>query len=441
MITFLNKKNIVGIMFKRIDENYAHEVKIRNKLLDFVNSREKLGIFIDYLPDLVWVKDYEFRYVDVNKSFLRFVGKDVEEVIGKTDSDIFSKDFADHTFKVDREIKERKQIYEFSTEYNDRIIKIREIPIYNENVDLFWILGIAQDVTKQERMEQELEEKERLYELITESASDYIFQIDLDGNFVFKNHALMQVIGRVRNISEVIDDENTKHNLFEVLEERKKGFKEQRSYEFLMKVKKGTIFVHLKTSPLVVNGKIVGVVGIARDISERKKYELKLKNMAFIDSLTGCYGRNYLKVILNREENLAKRNGTKLGVIMIDVNDFKSINDNFGHQVGDDILRMVGKVLRSSVREYDYVIRYGGDEFLIILHGVFGKIDYLLFNRINEKLSRELNGNILPITTLSFGYAIYDPKKNDDFDEVIKEADSNMYDMKKEHHKGTNSLR
>jgi diguanylate cyclase (GGDEF)-like protein len=92
-----------------------------------------------------------------------------------------------------------------------------------------------------------------------------------------------------------------------------------------------------------------------------------IEQQAIIDALTGLYNQNYLSGALTRELRRSQRHNMRLSCLMIDVDNFKAINDTYGHLAGDEVLRTVGRMLRTTLRGYDFAVRYGGDEFLVIL--------------------------------------------------------------------------
>ena len=133
--------------------------------------------------------------------------------------------------------------------------------------------------------------------------------------------------------------------------------------------------VILEISPLLLteSGVPVGIQGIARDATERKRIEETLRHQALHDPLTGLPNRTLLEDRLAQEVKRAERDEGVLGVMILDLEEFKAVNDTFGHQVGDDLLRQVGGRLTGATREVDTVARMGGDEFGIVLGGIRGE--------------------------------------------------------------------
>jgi diguanylate cyclase (GGDEF)-like protein len=153
----------------------------------------------------------------------------------------------------------------------------------------------------------------------------------------------------------------------------------------------------------------------------------QLKEKGIRDPLTGLFNRHYFNDIIRRELATARRFGTSISVLLVDVDRFKEINDLKGHAVGDDVLRFVANYLTACVRESDYVFRWGGDEFLIVLP----KTDAVAAQAKAEELVRRLpkipgTDNLQP--TLSVGSASH--QSNVEFPITLAEADSRMYEMK-----------
>ena len=116
------------------------------------------------------------------------------------------------------------------------------------------------------------------------------------------------------------------------------------------------------------DGQPYRLIGIVTDITERKRAERKLERLAMTDGLTGFYTSRFFQERVSQELALARRRGSALSLAMLDLDNFKAINDNFGHNTGDDVLMSVAKSIRSRVRASDCAARVGGDEFAILLH-------------------------------------------------------------------------
>lgn len=158
-----------------------------------------------------------------------------------------------------------------------------------------------------------------------------------------------------------------------------------------------------------------------------------LRNEAlFMDSLTGIYNRLYLDDI--KRELQKKKNGQFM-VMMLDLNDFKSINDKFGHAVGDEALINTAGILQQTVGSLGSVMRYAGDEFVIILNTIREDVAADCVNAIREKLEQfnETSGEPYRLS-MAIGYALLD-LKNETMDEAARKVDALMYDEKAEYYK------
>ena len=155
-----------------------------------------------------------------------------------------------------------------------------------------------------------------------------------------------------------------------------------------------------------------------------------LRNQVIRDPVTGLFNRRYMTESLEREVHRARRGGTPLGIVMLDVDHFKPFNDRFGHEAGDRLLRTLGEFLRTRTRGQDIACRYGGDEFTLILPGA--SLD--VTRRRAEELRREFKrlGLLEPAlgpVTLSMGVATF-PGHGSTWEEVLREADGALYRAK-----------
>ena len=179
------------------------------------------------------------------------------------------------------------------------------------------------------------------------------------------------------------------------------------------------------------NGRVTGAVIVFRDVSESRSRVLKMAHMAQHDVLTGLPNRALLNDRLARSIGLAQRHGKRVGLMFLDLDHFKRINDSLGHAAGDELLQLVAERLMLCVRSTDTVCRLGGDEFVILLGELGANHDAAL---IAEKL---LDAFVAPCliadrelhVSMSIGISIY-PDDGDDVDTLMKNADTAMYQAK-----------
>jgi diguanylate cyclase (GGDEF)-like protein len=165
---------------------------------------------------------------------------------------------------------------------------------------------------------------------------------------------------------------------------------------------------------------------------DRISLEKKLRNLAVHDPLTGVFNRNFFQIALDREKLRAERYKSSIGFLMVDIDNFKEINDRYGHLTGDKILREVASYLSDSIRETDYLIRYGGDEFLMILIET-GQTASIVRDRIinGSKLAEKTTHLIGSPVTLSIGQSHWNSETVISIRETLAEADRKMYEHKR----------
>ncbi len=163
----------------------------------------------------------------------------------------------------------------------------------------------------------------------------------------------------------------------------------------------------------------------------RKGKMYSLNKMAFYDGLTKLPNRYYLSEHTEKSIYMSTRVGRFVGVYYIDVDNFKDINDTYGHSGGDEVLRVIGERLENLIRKTDTAVRLGGDEFLIVSPGIT-RIEYVkeLGNKIHKKLCEPVpfDNQIIPVTS-SIGRAMI-PGDADDLKDAIEAADKAMYQSK-----------
>jgi diguanylate cyclase (GGDEF)-like protein len=182
----------------------------------------------------------------------------------------------------------------------------------------------------------------------------------------------------------------------------------------------------------LMNKNLEGIVAEKTQELLETNEELKLKNhkleiLSTTDMLTGLYNRRYIEKQIQISINRSERYGQDMSLVMLDIDHFKLVNDTYGHDVGDEVLVSIAKVLKENIREVDVAGRWGGEEFIILFQAdKFGAMANAekLRTIINDKKHGKV-GNV----TASFGYTHY--IKNDTIETLIKRADQGLYKAKK----------
>jgi diguanylate cyclase (GGDEF)-like protein len=159
---------------------------------------------------------------------------------------------------------------------------------------------------------------------------------------------------------------------------------------------------------------------------------------SMVDSLTNVFSRSFLRELLQGEISRAERNNRPLGLIMSDVDNFKMVNDRFGHLMGDYVLAQIASILKSCVRGSDYVVRYGGDEFLIVLSETDAPGSQVVVNRIREKVAEWDRASRIGNLSIGVSMGLHQHLPGQSVEQAVSEADTRMYAAKRAaQHKGT----
>ncbi|AIF49989.1 diguanylate cyclase domain-containing protein [Pelosinus sp. UFO1] len=303
------------------------------------------------------------------------------------------------------------------------------VNLYNEQ----YLVATIKDVTEWQQLQNRL----RLAAQVFESASDGILVTDVEGVIQFANpaflkntgYSLEEIMGLTpRILKSGIHSDELYHEMWHSLQ--KNG---QWKGEINNKRKNGEIYSEWLVVDAIKNdlGQITMYSGIFRDLSERMKYEEKIKFHAYHDGLTGLPNRILFYEKMSQCFNAAKRYRHIMGVMYVDLDGFKYVNDTFGHDKGDLLLQAVALGLKECVRESDIVARMGGDEFTIILPEM---ARYQEAEVVAKKIQERLNQTFILLDcavkiSSSIGVSIF-PKDGEDADTLIKKADNAMYQAK-----------
>ena len=176
------------------------------------------------------------------------------------------------------------------------------------------------------------------------------------------------------------------------------------------------------------SGRITHYVSVSKDISDRVDMEQALRHAATRDKLTGLYNRRHGEHLLEEACRRAQKRGGVLSLIVCDIDHFKQINDRFGHPAGDRVLSDVAHILRDSVRSGDAVIRWGGEEFVILLENCALEAAIDLGERIRNRVRAHQDAEVGALT-LSLGLA--GRAQDESFEQLVARADAALYTAKR----------
>lgn len=300
-----------------------------------------------------------------------------------------------------------------------------------------------------------------LFRALWNTSNDNMFIVTKtqDGEYTTNkvNPSLLQTLqlkkDQVENIAlkEVLD--STTYNKVKKTYEKCIKLKKPISYEEVHNVNNSKKYWYTTILPVFDNkNNTTRILGVSREVTELKEaneiLEIKvkertkelekaledIKQISITDKLTNIYNRRYLDTMLENISKDFKRYGTVYGVMIFDIDDFKLINDNFGHQTGDIVLKVFSKLLKNSIRQTDILGRWGGEEFLLIIP--HAKKESMI--KLAQTLRENIEKHIFPVNkkvTTSIGLTIQN--ENDNHESLIIRADIALYKAKR---KGKNQV-
>jgi len=331
--------------------------------------------------------------------------------------------------------KRERRLYQVFTRRIEEMLKVKYLEQKQEgNVE--YIISAAQDIAEQKRTEEAIRESEEKFKDIYLQSPTGIGLFDSKGHLVEANKTCLDIFGvsdieeikRFRLFKDFKIPDDIKNRLFAgnvIRFELEFDFDYMKSREFYRTEKFGKCYLDCFVTPLRRgDGASHGFMAQFQDITERKRAEEELKFLSFHDKLTGLYNRAFFE---KETERLDTARQLPISVIIGDVNCLKLVNDAFGHQAGDKLLKKIARILKDSCRKEDIVARWGGDEFAILLPGIDQETAEGVCKRIKEGCENAEGYHIQ--LSIALGTATKkDPAK--DIKEVIKEAENKMYKSK-----------
>ena len=311
--------------------------------------------------------------------------------------------------------------------------------ICDENEHLAGTAIVLHDIRERVAAELRLAQSEQRFRGAFDNAPLGLALVDRGNRFVRVNRALCRLLGAEQ--AELVgadqaafgeDGDNAIER--EYRQDLLNGRSEAVQYERRYRTHDGRVLWALVSATLMpANHEPQHFLIQINDLTQRKRAEEELAHLAHHDTLTGAANRSLLNEEAEHEIAVARRRGSRLAVVFIDIDYFKHINDSFGHETGDVVLKETAARLSRSVREIDIVGRMGGDEFVVVLSEVNDAADVLA---LSEKLRAEcgkaipFDGHVVQIG-ISMGVSLF-PDDGQDFRTLLRFADSALYQAKAE---------
>lgn len=344
---------------------------------ELANEHALLRSLIDSVPDLIFFKDLNNVYLGCNQAFSEFTGRTELEQIGKTDSQSFEPETAASFLEKDREMLALGKgcHHEEWVMYPDgRLVLLDTLraPLLSAQGEPLGLIGISRDITERKSAEESL----LLAQSVFESTNEAIMVTDTQARILMVNPAFVAItgwgagdaVGRRPNLLR-----SGRHST-EFYAQMWGALKDLGHWEgeICNRRKSGELYVEWMTINAIRDpgGEVSRYVALFSDITARKNHETEIWRQANFDALTGLANRNLFHDRLDRAMVSGRRKDQQVGLMFIDLDRFKSINDSLGHEVGDKLLMEAAARLQGCVRDEDTVARMGGDEFTVVLQGL-----------------------------------------------------------------------
>ncbi len=321
----------------------------------------------------------------------------------------------------------------FNTSTSTAVLVDAKALSYSEFVNM--AKSVNQMIKARNVADQALRDSENRYRSIIENIDQGYCEVGSDGNITFFNDRMHDIAGYSREEltgmnAAVMLDEKDVEKVFKHFADIYETDVPQPELTCLIRRKDDTWkFVGL--TPTVIKdaqGNKTGLRSIVRDVDRQKEYEENLIYLAYHDALTGLKNRKAFYEQLSDALYHAKRYGTELGLIYVDIDKFKKVNDTLGHEMGDVLLLEIRDRLQNTLRKTDFISRIGGDEFVVLVDNPNNFHPAAIAEKIVKNLSEPYNlkGNMVDYISSSVGISVF-PTDAVEMDSLVRKADQAMY--------------
>jgi len=415
-------------------------------------QRDRTQSYLDTMQIMMVALDQFGNITMINRAGCELLGYQEQELLGRNwfSTCLPQPEGLEQVFPVFQKILsgELAAVQRYENPVLCRDGRLRMISWYNAYIDdasgqHTGVLTSGQDITDEKQSYIALQDSNQKMKLLLQSMGEGAFGVDHSGCCTFVNDAFLAILGYEceaevlgQHIHELIHYAHADGTPYPASECRmyaayRNNEKVHCADEVFWHKFGVPIAVEYWASPIVINGVMTGAVATFMDITERKLAEERMKHLATCDPLTDLPNRALLEDRLRQAIIAAKREHAHVGLMFIDLDKFKPINDSYGHDVGDQVLVEAARRMQACIRASDTVARVGGDEFIVLLPEVESEADARL---VAEKIRYEINqamklaGLELQISS-SIGIALF-PEHGDTELTLLKAADTAMYQAK-----------
>lgn len=421
-------------------ESRLHQQEQQQQLLisELKQQQQYLRALFDSLPLMVWFKDLQGRFLAVNRKFAEMLQLNVEQILGKSDADLFEPEQALQHISHDKDVLTMDQPDQLKRQLTldgeARWLDVYKTPVYLNGHSL-GVVGTARDVTVEHNAENQL----RLSASVFTHAREGIMITNPEGLIIDVNQAFCQITGysaeQAKNCTPRLlksdrQDEHTYQQMWQVLHTQ--GYW---AGEVWSRRANGEDYMQSMTISAVHDEqqKVQHYVGLLSDITQQHQQQQQLEKIALFDQLTGLPNRNALIQQLHQLLHVREKDEW-LAIAYLDLDGFKEINDRHGHATGDKLLLQMAQKLRKQLATYETLARIGGDEFVLLLPAQTDCQQGC--QRIEQLLSQiatpvQIDDWMLSVSA-SIGITFAPQPDAVDAEQLIRQADHAMYQAKQE---------
>jgi len=411
----------IGMVFDVTEINEARSLLEKERIM--------LRTTADISPDLICFKDLESRYLGCNKAFENFVGYSEQEIVGKTDEQLFKQEQALLSLAQDQEVLTTKQIYtreepRIYRNGEEHLIEVKKVPLLDKQGEVQGLIGIGRDITAFHLLQKRL----KIADAVFENAKENFLVTDEMGNIIAANQACCAACGYSK--SELLGSHislfaSTRRENIEAALSENKSWQGDIAY----RIKNGATHFGWLEANVVKHSEedIAAHIYSFVDLNQGKNVDDKIHFLSKHDPLTGIFNRIALFNRLEGAISRAIHNQLTMGMILVDINGFKAINDQYGHNAGDTVLQEIAARIKSCISEKDTVARFGDDEFGIIVDELANEhYVAVIAQNIADQFHRQFAvGNFSAHLSATIGIAIF-PDDGTDADTLTGNAEKAM---------------
>ncbi len=393
-------------------------------------TEQLLSEVINSVPSAVFIINEDGVIYNANNSAIAEYGTSMEEITGRNFFKMMPEESAIYRNSFLAIVKSTDQQVVFEDSTGEKVLKITISPLHvTDQQKKFYIFSYS-DITDLRRDEDLLYR----YNQILSTVMNPVAIIDNNRRFKTVNHSFLEFFNLPQDCFEILTlenivDEKDYKDYFQQAFNTAFGGSNSGFKEWITLKNRRKCFINVTIHPLFnMDRAVSGVVLSSIDMTENKELEEKLTKLSITDPLTGIFNRNKMNEALTNEINRVSRHYSDMTLMMFDIDHFKRVNDTYGHDTGDKVLKGVVRIADNIIRKTDTLARWGGEEFMLLLPVTDIERGKMIAERIRLSIEQKIFPDVGRVTC-SFGIGQYNT--NESMETFINRVDSALYEAKR----------